>query len=200
MRIMFIFLLFISTVISAVPVSIVSDGSWKSFDSEQTGWNTVGFDDSSWRNAFENYATTGEPFPGAKVIWDFAGTNPSGTDGPITAYFRKTVNLGSTVNSATLDFQVDDEVDVFVNGVLAFRDRSNGATTQTGVTIDASLFNSGDNLIAIFAFDGGITPFPRGGENLAFSLNLDLAPVPEPSNVVLLVLGIVGVSRLRRYC
>ncbi len=64
---------------------------------------------------FSNAATTGQPY-GYPSIFEIDGTDVIKTENSIT-YFRKEFNLNSTDWNIDLQTTVDDQADIFVNGV-----------------------------------------------------------------------------------
>jgi len=187
--------------------TIETDATWKSFDSEQAGWNQLTFDDSSWRNAYEDYTThpdtTAYPqLSNAKTIWDWPnpGATPTGDNGPIQAYFRRIVSLESDVLEATYSYAVDDGMYLYINGKEAWTPTYYGAHTEIDCVIDPSLFTMGDNIIAIYAWDGSSTAWNRGGEALTATLTIETNPVPVPGAVLLGMIGLSAVgAKLRKH-
>ena len=154
----FLFFLFVYTFVSgdsrANTLIIPSDGSWKSFNQVQPGWELLGYDDSGWRNAFEYYGPYWpNKFWGIAVpVWDWPGTGtPNGTNGPLRAYFRKIIHLTAPVESASVTFSADDAAAIYVNGTLIRH-----ATGGKNIPIPATLFNLGDNILAVYANDGQV--------------------------------------------
>jgi hypothetical protein len=108
------------------PVTLISTGSvWKYFDTvtgELPGWNTLGFDDSTWLSgpAELGYGDISDNRPEATVV----GFGPDAGNKYITTYFRRTINVANPGAFSYLTFQImrDDGAVVYVNGVEAFRD------------------------------------------------------------------------------
>jgi len=108
------------------------------------GWNSeLAFDDSDaagWRNAILN---DGEP----THIW----VDGDGFGGSSPAYFRKTIDL-SPAESAWLHGGVDDDMQVYINGILILDDHDGSATGIPPINVTPFL-HTGTNLIAVKAHD-----------------------------------------------
>ncbi len=108
------------------------------------GWNnSLAFDDSGWGNPVpqpDTWDPTNTISP--HVVW------ANGSDTPI--YLRKEFEINGTPTSGTLDFGVDDDAQIFINGTLAANDDQGGATYRPGIDV-GSLLVPGTNLIAAWA-------------------------------------------------
>ena len=49
-------------------MNILSDGTWRSYDTLESEWTSLSFDDSSWRFAYEDYHDYRAPVLGASLI------------------------------------------------------------------------------------------------------------------------------------
>jgi len=141
--------------------------TWKYYDKgslDNTGWQTETYNDQSWSSG---KAPLGYYTGGSR---DYQTTLNYGSDANNkrpTYYFRTTFNVNEEITSNhtfVLDYKVDDGVIVYINGIEAGRYNmpsgnvyySNYASTyaqgnpDTGsMTLDASLFRKGSNLIAV---------------------------------------------------
>lgn len=158
--------------------TILSDGSWKSYDKQIQGWEDLSFDDSTWRNAYENYPPW-SPVLGASKIWDWPHSEiPNGSNGPNNAWFRKIFTLNSFVDSAKAHLVVDDDFDFYLNSNLV---GSNWDNTAEGIwEYDiTSYLQLGENIIAIHAADTF-----GGYEHLEFKAVINVSPYNPylPSN------------------
>ncbi len=161
------------------------------------GWNaSASFDDSLWQSAtvlYEVSAYLGAGYAGTQAIWSQGGQF-STTE---TLLWGRTVfDLAALPQSATLEYGIDDDGDIFVNGTLVVSDHNgiaNGGTADIGAYLVA-----GANVIAFSATDN----FPSWGYNHAAWMQVEgtVAAVPEPSTWAMfgLGLGVVGLARLRR--
>lgn len=136
-----------------------------------SAWKTLGYNEvtDAWLTARPSALRFGTNPPVANTT--IPGNNTAGGAGPAgavypTLYFRKIVNI--TDPNAYMSFKIrakfDDGIVVWINGQEAFRNNvianplyttvatanilNNGNDIYSG-TIDTSLFNSGDNIIAV---------------------------------------------------
>ena len=90
---------------------LVTDATWKASSTEQAGWNTAGFDDSAWANAFANGAYGAGPwgsFPDPDTSG--AGTNSSTTLSAAAAAGDTTIRVaGTTYLSAGTKLDIGGE-------------------------------------------------------------------------------------------
>lgn len=148
-------------------INIISDDTWKSYDSLQPGWETPDFDDSNWRNTYAPYqlaSLTDQPahwIPGtnAEYMWDYPAADiPSGMDGPDEAWFRKHFNISvdpSNIINATAFVVADDDFDFYVNGTKVHEDWD-GVIDFDNVpyVIDIKPYLvQGENVLAMYAKD-----------------------------------------------
>lgn len=146
-------------------VTVLSGGedwdAWRSTDTYEDGWETRDFDDSRWREAYAPYPNPSRPDEiicgtTARFIWDYpGGGTPSGRNGPVDAWFRKTVYLDqvSEVSRADVILGADDDFDFFVNGKKVFSDWD-GTAWSAPFTVDIRPhLVEGDNVLAVHARD-----------------------------------------------
>lgn len=174
--------------------SIASVGlAW---ESSHTGWNSsVAFDDSNsagWHDPVERDVTR---YGGTATnnIWA-SGAQGSGET---PAYFRKVfildaAPLNAKFGSSLSNFSnaIDDDVQIYVNGVLAFNDHD-GLANDISTTDVTPYLHAGQNLLAAKAHDSA------GGDE-HFSLILQVTTVPEPSTLPLVLIGIMPLAATRR--
>jgi len=104
----------------------------------------------------------------------------------------------ATVKNLLISFRVDNGAIIFVNGQKIADNGSEGTYTYPDnyyATLDSSKFNIGTNTISVLAGDLD--------ESTYFDLRLTSipaapAPTPEPSSMILGMLGITGLLGLRR--
>ena len=142
---------------------IANTDTWKYYDKGEaaSNWNTNGYNDNTWASG---QAPLGYKMTGVKTTVSYG--SDSNQKNP-TTYFRKTVSLSSAPSKNDkflLNYQVDDGFIVYVNGkeagrfnmpsgVIGFEDFSSSYASDTPLTgsldLSPSLFNSGNNLIAV---------------------------------------------------
>lgn len=183
-------------VAKAATLSITSDSTWKSFDSEVSGWTTSSFDDSSWRNASEGKLPTGygnnDPFL-ALSVWDEPSGGPvSPSSGPVSAWFRKEINISAPITTATAFLAVDDFFNFYINGNLV---GSNWNHPCAGLSFDiAPYLQTGSNVLAVYGNDG-----IGGWHWFSFTGTIATAdPVPEPATMLIFGTGLAGLIGVRR--
>ncbi len=191
-------------------LTVLSGTNWKSNNTLVAGWQTLGFDDSSWPSARAPYPNPTQPtdhFPGTAALfmwYDPAGTS-DGTTGSIEAFFRFTFALSGLPLQAQARMIVDDDFDLYVNGNLVFVDHDCGfASIPHFVDLTSSL-QAGQNVIAIQARDGcWDSPFDRAFEAVLFEatitlpmvVQIDIKPGSFPNSINLSSAGVIPVAIL----
>jgi len=104
-------------------------------------------------------------------------------------YTRKLFEVGDDVTNATMILGVDDDAQVYINGVLVYDD-TNGTTSSVGPMDVTPFVHPGENLIAIKAHDSA-----GGSQHLGVSIYSD---VPEPSASVPILCALAISPCLRR--
>ena len=140
----------------------ISD-TWKYYDKGEaaSNWNTNNFNDNAWASG---QAPLGYKMTGVKTTVSYGSDSNNKIP---TTYFRKTFNLSSAPSKNDrflLNYQLDDGFIVYVNGKEAgrvnmpdgdvgYKSYSTAYAEDTPLTgaldLSPSLFNSGDNLIAV---------------------------------------------------
>jgi hypothetical protein len=176
----------------AATLTIETDGSWLAKNvAPGPGWEVIpGFDtaaDGGWISASVNIA---DCFGTADCIW-YDGQFSATQD----AYLRTIFTISGPILSGILLGGVDDDADIWVNGVLAYSDHD-GASQAFGPINIAPFLVQGLNLIAVQAWDD----FPLFGKNHDFvaTVSIDTPSVPEPTTLWLLVPALAGLAWLNR--
>jgi hypothetical protein len=130
---------------------IVSDGTWRVSGNHEPGWETIGFDDSSW-----GFSVAPAPVacgwvncwydPDVFTMWSEVQH--------VTIYLRRSFVLvdSTAVISATIKTSSDDDHDLYINGTLVASDW-NGYAGPTLTTDIKEHLQTGLNVIAIKASD-----------------------------------------------
>jgi hypothetical protein len=127
-----------------------TDATWLVASSDPgSGWTDTAFDDSAFASATVISATSlldGEP---ADRIWaeTVTGADP---ETPDTVWLRKSLTLDGRPASASLDLDVNDDMEVFINGVAVLTDTDLTATTRLNLDVAGQL-RGGENVIAVKA-------------------------------------------------
>jgi hypothetical protein len=200
-------------------VTIYSDTTWRvigpvgnnegatidsvglAWEAGNAGWNTsLAYSEPDatggikWQNAIyvDHSAAFTNPIVGSQTIW----YNGTGQNGSTPSYFRKQFYLPADPLNAILEFGVDDDAKVFINGTQVIND-TNHATSlwyaANGNAFDVTPYlHQGDNLIAVKAQDSV-------GAREWIVAKLDVNVVPEPSTLLLLGIGVISLpAYLRR--
>lgn len=170
-----------------------TDATWKVTNAAPAaGWtDSAGFDTSSWQAATVLYAVADYlgPSYSAQGIWS-SGGQFSTTETAVWA--RQVWNLAALPISAALEGGFDDDVDVWINGVLVISDH-NGIANAVGAADLLPYLQLGDNLIAFAATDN----YQVYGYNHAGWLQIDgqFAPaIPEPETLALMLAGLAATA------
>jgi len=101
---------------------------------------------------------------------------------------QKTFTLNGKISNAVLDYGIDNGLIVYINGKNAFRisESGGGGNDEHSFNLDSSLFVIGSNKIQILAQDNG------GGTWFDAKLSGDVAPVPEPSSIIMGLISLAG--------
>lgn len=144
---------------------IVSDSSWLSSDTFSPGWELLTFDDSAWVPARAPYPKLDGTYPpdfipgttGSFIWYDPFNQSYGGWEGVVSAYFRKefTLDIHSTdIVTGLAKIQVDDDYELYINGVLAFENKDGGYANTIDYVDVAPYLRDGKNIFAIHAVDG----------------------------------------------
>jgi PEP-CTERM motif len=194
---------------AATALPILSDGTWKATDTFVAGWQSSSFNDSAWGLSRAPYPSPVAPTsliagtPASFMWYDPTGTS-DGTTGAVRTWYRKSFFLDLSASGLPVQGQalisVDDDFEFYVNGNLAYRDASGGNADVVHVVDFSSLLVNGTNTFALYAVDGDLAgPYDRIYERVLFDAAIRSTPaVPEPSTVVMLFAGLIGVGVIKR--
>lgn len=112
-------------------------------------WTAATFDDSGWSTAVTVVPEGGTMGQTADSIWDLG---PTTTSGSVQVWFRRTFTLGNTIDSASLNFACNDDMEVWLNGTKVISD-TDGVTTYRTMPDVRTFLLAGPNLIAATCAD-----------------------------------------------
>lgn len=191
-----------SSVVSASSTIVNTDTTWRAigpvgnlegspitsvglaWEAAHPGWNTfLGFDDTD----AAGWTSCVNPL-GESHIW----VDGDGSTGSTPSYFRKSFELTLGPSPYFLNFAVDDDAFIYVNGQLVLSD-TDGVYTDGTINV-ASFLIDGMNLIAVKAHDSyGIYEFIDLG-----IVAPDISPIPVPGGLALAAIGASLVGWMRR--
>ncbi len=132
-------------------INITSDDACRSWPAEVAGWETLGFDDSSWNSPITTpcggcACSINDILPNsnASFVWDSANLQ--------FAFIRKTFSLSELPASATIKIFADDDYDLYINGVFVGADHDCWCEGPDSYDV-ATHLREGQNLIAVKADD-----------------------------------------------
>jgi hypothetical protein len=159
---------------------IISDATVKYSETLVQDWETVAFDDSTWLNAVAPSGGLCDPSIPSRIPDSEALPVWSQTPQEFqTIYARKTF-IAALPISATIQTMVDDDFDLYVNGVLVRSDWDGEASYFIDDISD--LVQNGINVIAIKASDTF-----GGCQHLAFDVTVETATAncaPPPAGLI----------------
>ncbi len=193
--------LFAAALLAAICTPAVADplaatgSSWRvTAAGPAAGWDSsASFDATAWQSATVLYDVSdylGSAYAGTKGIWTQAGQYSTNET---TIWGRTVLNLAAAPQSATLEYGIDDDGDIFVNGALVVGDHNGMA--NNGLVDITSYLVAGANVIGFSATDN----FAVWGYNHSAWLRIEgtVAAVPEPSTYAMLLIGLGAVGLVR---
>ncbi len=185
-------LVLLTTPVQAAPVTLIDQGAWWSYAVLNTDlyliWDTAGYSSFDWANASWQNGQAAFGNPGGlsyNTLW---------TEETDIALSKKVYVNGIFTSSLTLNVASDNGFIAFINGTQVAKENAGGYTSYWEYTIDVdqSVFVQGENVVQVLAEDhGGLTFFDM-------KLAGDLQSVPEPTTMLLLGLGLMGLAGIRR--
>lgn len=175
-------------VIWAIPI-IEQGDTWEYqiFDTPDlwSDWASVDYDSFDWDNA----------------TWN-VGNAAFGNDGYYTTYWednhdialQNTYELNGNLSNIVLNVAVDNGFALFINGGLVAKEMAGGFTSYWEYTynLDYSFFSQGINYIQVLAEDHGGSTF------FDMQLTADFQPIPEPSTIILMLVGLACLFGVKR--
>jgi len=152
---------------------------WGGADYNTVPWDTLAYTEGL--AAFGNEYSGGLPY---KTYWQ--------EDTELA--LKKTINVDGLLSNIILNVASDNGFMIFVNENLIAKANAEGYTSywEYSFSIDASPFVLGENDIRVVAEDHGVATF------FDMQLTADVDPVPEPTTMLLLGAGMVGLAGFGR--
>ncbi len=187
------------------PESLIEFGSEWAFrdDGSDQGeaWRAPEFDDSNWPRGA---GPLGFGYDDLTTVLSCGPTEVCEDEKHATYYFRGEFNVDdpALIENVMAQIQRDDGVRVYVNGNEVFRDSN---VRSTGGFDSFARIDALDNGLTAFRLDDAIVPgvntlavelhqASRGPADLRFDLRLTAVAVPEPSALMLMMLGLIGLA------
>ena len=183
----------IASMASAELVTFIDEGdSWEynifTVPDLWANWSTAGYSTFDWGTA--SWTTGNAAFGNQSISGHVLGTSWAANS---DIALKKDVTLNGTLTGLTLNVASDNGFMIFVNGVQVAKQNAEGFTSYWEYTLypDLSPFAQGINTVSVLAEDhGGATYFDM-------KLIGDVAPIPEPTTMLLLGSGLVGLAGFR---
>jgi hypothetical protein len=125
-------------VTTIIPTADTEAQTWQYTTTKpQSSWEKAEFNDSAWKSGKSGFGTKGTPGAIVNTEWN---TND--------IWIRREFTLASLNKSTQLWLHHDDDVEVYINGKLAFK-RTGWTSKYEDFVFDTKLLKAGKNIIAI---------------------------------------------------
>jgi hypothetical protein len=134
-------------VTDVVPTSRATGQTWRYTTTKPAdGWERPGFDDSAWKSGPGGFGTEGTPGAVVRTRWDTPDV-----------WLRRTIELAEVPDALHLLLHHDEDVEVYVNGVLAAKASGHVTEYQLAPLSEAGrrALKPGPNVIAVYCKQTG---------------------------------------------